>query len=123
MNISENDNWILHEISDAKESPYRKDEYYFELHFYNETTKEHYKTYITDGHYNNAWWGEVIVEHVTGSYEFEPLKTKTTKKGDLLIDGDSKPKLIMELTDEQTNTIITSKNGQRQNDPFTTIFS
>ena len=96
--------WILYDISDRKESRNGNDEYFI-VSFFDPVDKRRAKTYITIGYRNNVWWGNIIVDDIFGIYEFKNLKTKQ-QGNQLLIDGDSIPKLHAQATHQEALAIV-----------------
>ena len=96
--------WILYDISDRKESRNGDDEYFI-VSFFECETKQRARTYVTVGYRNNEWWGDIILGDKFGIYEFANLKTKS--KGDqLLIDGDSFPRIYAPSTHQEALAIV-----------------
>jgi len=103
--------WILYQISEAKESRNGSDQYFI-LSFFNTETKTRAYTYITVGYRNNEWWAPIIIDQLYGIYTFKSIQTK--QEGNrLLINGDSIPQLVNESTQEEAQIVVDLMGGPR----------
>lgn len=102
--------YILHSISELKESKTSPDEEYVTLRFFNTDNKRDEYTHVVDGNFNNAWWSDIIVKDKYGIYTFENLRYKHKRLG--LINADCRPTLVEETSRKEALEIIdVIKNG------------
>ena len=88
--------WVLSKVSGPKRSDITGD--YFEIEMIDAYTHKPYKSYIVDENFNRQNWHDVIEEH-WGVYTGIKLKRA---KGKQVINADSRPKLVEQLTEQET---------------------